>query len=104
VLLVNPIRDGLNLVAKEGALLNERDGTVLLSPEAGAWEELHDVTVRVNPFDVSATADALHEALARPAPERAAAAAGLLARAEQRTPADWLREQLAAAPPRAAGR
>ena len=67
VLLVNPICDGLNLVAKEGAAVNERDGVVVLSREAGAWDELGDASVSINPFDVSGTADALHQALTMPA-------------------------------------
>ena len=67
MLLVNPIRDGLNLVAKEGALVNERDGVVLLSPEAGAWAELDGVVRRVHPYDITGTADALADALATPA-------------------------------------
>ena len=96
VLLVNPIRDGLNLVAKEGALVNETDGVLLLSPEAGAWAELGDLAIGVNPFDVATTADRLDEALRMPSAERAGLAAQLKARAEERTPADWLTEQLAA--------
>ncbi len=63
VLLVNPVRDGLNLVAKEGPLLNRRDGVVVLSREAGAFEELAASTVEVNPFDVSGTARALARSL-----------------------------------------
>ena len=66
VLLVNPVRDGLNLVAKEGPLLNTNDGVVVLSREAGAWEELElggDGALGVNPFDVAGTAEALHAAL-----------------------------------------
>ena len=63
VLLVNPVRDGLNLVAKEGSLLNAVDGVLVLSHEAGAWEELSEAALGVNPFDVSGTADALHRAL-----------------------------------------
>ncbi|HEV3400617.1 MAG TPA: trehalose-6-phosphate synthase, partial [Acidimicrobiales bacterium] len=56
VLLVNPIRDGLNLVAKEGAVLNANNGVLALSRDAGAWEELGGVALEVNPFDVSGTA------------------------------------------------
>ena len=52
MLLVNPIKDGLNLVAKEGPLCNERDGVLCLSPEAGAYDELHEFVVPVHPFDV----------------------------------------------------
>ena len=40
VVVVNPIRDGLNLVAKEGPVLNTNDGVLALSREAGAWDEL----------------------------------------------------------------
>ena len=63
VLLVNPVRDGLNLVAKEGPLLNGGEGVLVLSHEAGAWEELSEAALGVNPFDVAGTADALHRAL-----------------------------------------
>jgi trehalose 6-phosphate synthase len=97
-LLVNPIRDGLNLVAKEGALLNQRDGVLLLSPEAGVWAELGDIAVRVNPFDVSGTADALYRSLTMTAGERAEHAAELRRLAVVRTPSDWLSEQLEQAP------
>ena len=58
LLVVNPIRDGLNLVAMEGPAMNERDGVLVLSREAGAYDELGDVAVAVNPFDVSGTAGA----------------------------------------------
>jgi trehalose 6-phosphate synthase len=97
VLLVNPIRDGLNLVAKEGALLNERHGLVALSPEAGAWFELEGAVRRVDPYDVVQTADALASALGATVEERRVEAAELRRRARARTPADWLADQLAAA-------
>jgi trehalose 6-phosphate synthase len=97
LLLVNPIRDGLNLVAHEAALLNERDGTVLLSPEAGAFDELEGAVVRVHPYDVSGTADAMAAALAESPSDRSARADELRRRARARTPADWLADQLAAA-------
>jgi trehalose 6-phosphate synthase len=66
VLLVNPIYDGMNLVAKEGMVVNERDGVLVLSENAGAHEELGEWCLTVNPFDVGATADALHQALSTP--------------------------------------
>jgi trehalose 6-phosphate synthase len=66
VLLVNPIYDGMNLVAKEGMMVNERDGVLVLSENAGAHEELGEWALTVNPFDVGATADALHTALTTP--------------------------------------
>jgi trehalose 6-phosphate synthase len=97
VLLVNPIRDGLNLVAKEGALVNERDGLVVLSTEAGVFDELGPLVRPVDPFDVSATAEALHDALTTTAEARRLEATALRVAAERRTPADWLADQLAAA-------
>jgi trehalose 6-phosphate synthase len=97
VLLVNPVRDGLNLVAKEGALLNEGEGVLVLSREAGAWEELSEAAIGVNPFDVSGTADALHVALSMDLSERRRRAARLRSIVLSRTAADWLGEQLAAA-------
>ncbi len=63
VLLVNSIHDGMNLVAKEGALLNARNGMIVLSENAGAHEELANCSITINPFDVDATADALYLAL-----------------------------------------
>ncbi len=100
VLLVNPVRDGLNLVAKEGPLLNAADGVLVLSHEAGAWEELclsGGGALGVNPFDVSGTADALHAALEMAAPERARRAGDLREAVRARTSADWWADQLAAA-------
>ncbi|MBS1838032.1 MAG: trehalose-6-phosphate synthase [Actinobacteria bacterium] len=94
VLLVNPVRDGLNLVAKEGPMLNERDGQLVLSTEAGAWSELLGGADGISPFDVEGTADALEAALDRD-PDARAAQAGLLRRsALARTPGDWLADQL----------
>jgi trehalose 6-phosphate synthase len=96
-LLVNPIRDGLNLVAKEGPLVNDHDGMLVLSPESGAWAELGDVAVGANPFDIEATADALDHVLGLDAERRVDAARALREAVERRTPADWLADQLAAA-------
>ncbi|MEO6867616.1 MAG: trehalose-6-phosphate synthase, partial [Gaiellales bacterium] len=70
VLFVNPVADGMNLVSKEGPLVNERDGVVVLSDQAGSFNELGPYVVSVNPFDVSQQADALLEALRMPLPER----------------------------------
>ena len=99
VLLVNPIRDGLNLVATEGALVNERDAVLLLSTEAGAFERLHGAVLPLQPFDLSATAGALLHALTMPPDERRVMASKLRELAEARTPEHWLAEQLAAAEP-----
>jgi trehalose 6-phosphate synthase len=97
VLLVNPVRDGLNLVAKEGPHLNAVNGALVLSHEAGAWSELSEAAVGVNPFDVAGTADALQVALAMPSAERARRSATLQRLIRARTADDWLRDQLDAA-------
>jgi trehalose 6-phosphate synthase len=97
VFLINPIRDGLNLVAEEGPLVNERDAVLLLSPEAGVYDQLAGAARSVHPYDISGTADALALALGATPDERAAEAAELRRRAAARTPEDWLADQLAAA-------
>ena len=60
VLLVNPIYDGMNLVAKEGVLCNQHEGVLVLSENAGSHEELGDFALSVNPFDIDETAEALY--------------------------------------------
>ncbi len=97
VLLVNPIRDGLNLVAKEGPIVNERHGTLVLSREAGIHDELEGAVISVNPYDIDEQALALAAALDRTPAQRAIAAKELRRRALSRTPADWLSDQLCAA-------
>ena len=97
VLVVNPIRDGLNLVAKEGPLVNERNGSLVLSTEAGAHDELADAVDGVHPFDLAATAAAIGAALDRDPAGRRDRAERLRALVARRTPADWLADQLAAA-------
>jgi trehalose 6-phosphate synthase len=94
VLLVNPVRDGLNLVAKEGPLVNERDGVLALSRESGVWDELQRWALEINPFDVSGTADVLHAALRMDAGERAERVSGLRQAAARRSARDWLADQL----------
>lgn len=97
VVLVNPIRDGLNLVAKEAAIVNRRDGVLVLSAEAGAWDELADAVIPCQPFDVAGTADALHAALSLEGEARRTLSARWRERSTARTPADWLADNLAAA-------
>ncbi len=96
VLLVNPIRDGMNLVAQEGPVLSERGCALVLSGEAGAAATLGDDALLVNPYDISETAAALHRALAMPDDERRRRCAALAAAAAACAPARWLGDQLAA--------
>jgi trehalose 6-phosphate synthase len=96
VLLVNPIRDGMNLVAKEGPILSDRGCALVLSRETGAAAELSADALMINPFDVSGTAEALHEALLMPDAERRRRAASLAKAASALPPAQWFADQLAA--------
>ncbi|CAN5837039.1 trehalose-6-phosphate synthase [soil metagenome] len=97
VVLVNPIRDGLNLVAKEAMVVNRRDGQLVLSPETGVWDELGVAAWRADPFDIGATAEALAAALDAGPHERARRAIALRTASLARSPARWLADQLAAA-------
>jgi trehalose 6-phosphate synthase len=96
VLVVNPLRDGMNLVAKEGPVLSESGVAVVLSREAGAADEMGDHALLVNPYDVSGTAQAMHEALTMSDDERRRRSARLSAVATALPPRDWMRAQLAA--------
>jgi trehalose 6-phosphate synthase len=98
VALVNPVRDGLNIVAKELVIVNRRSGVLCLSPEAGAWEELgHAGALAAPPFDLQGTADTLHTALTMGAEERQRRASRLRQEVASRSPSDWLEDQLRAA-------
>jgi trehalose 6-phosphate synthase len=94
VVLVNPVRDGMNLVVLEALVLSERDPALVLSRELGAAEVLGDDALTVNPFDVTATATALHEALLMPLDERAERAKRMRAAAVALPPVAWFQAQL----------
>jgi trehalose 6-phosphate synthase len=94
VIMVNAMFDGMNLVAKEAALVNERDGVSILSENTGAHEELGEFSLSVNPFDVQELADSIHAALTMDADERARRARGLKEILRSRDPGDWVDEQI----------
>src|SRR3984957_10298055 len=94
VLLVNAMFDGMNLVAKEGPLLNENAGVSILSENTGAHDELGEFALSVNPFDIQELADSIHAALEMDRDERARRLAGLQAIVTARNPGEWLDEQL----------
>ncbi len=102
VIVVNPVRDGMNLVAKEAACVNDRSAVLVLSREAGAADDLRDGALLVNPFDTAALADAIARALAMDPAERARRAALLREAAVRLPPRAWLaarRDALAATAP-----
>ncbi|MGD8402796.1 MAG: trehalose-6-phosphate synthase [Anaerolineales bacterium] len=94
VLLINPLADGMNLVAKEGALVNQKDGVLVLSEDAGAFYELGEYALTVSPFDVYGTAIAIHKALTMPPDdkqERAKALRSIVKKADIRS---WFYDQV----------
>jgi trehalose 6-phosphate synthase len=95
VLLVNAIFDGMNLVAKEAPLVNERDGVLVLSENTGAHDELGEWALTINPFDLSGQAAALHEALTMDDGERGKRIAGIRAHVSEHDIAAWIGAQLA---------
>ena len=99
VLVVNPLRDGMNLVAKEGPVLSENGVGLVLSREAGAADDLGDDALLVNPYDVSQTAEALHEALLMDRSERAERCKRLAESATAFPPSRWLADQLSSLEP-----
>lgn len=96
VALVNPIRDGMNLVAKEVPVVSDEGCVLVLSREAGAHEELSEDAITVNPYDVQGTAAALHTALVMPHGERTERTKRLTDAATALPPARWFLQQLRA--------
>lgn len=95
VLLVNAMFDGMNLVAKEGPMVNERAGVSILSENTGAHEELGEGAISVNPFDIEELAEAIYDALTMGRTEREARLAALREAITRRDPGDWIDDQLA---------
>ncbi|WP_416484195.1 alpha,alpha-trehalose-phosphate synthase (UDP-forming) [Streptomyces sp. CL12] len=96
VALVNPIRDGMNLVAKEVPVVSDEGCVLVLSREAGAHEEMGEDALTVNPYDITGTAETLHTALTMPAEERAERSKRLAAAGTALPPARWFLDQLGA--------
>lgn len=94
VLLVNPVADGLNLVAKEGVLVNSRDGVLVISEPAGVFEELGAFAIGVNPFDILGQAEALHRGLLMPLAERSTRSSACREVVTRNGLDRWLGEQL----------
>jgi trehalose 6-phosphate synthase len=94
VLLVNAIYDGLNLVAKEAPLVNEREGVLILSENAGAHEELGPWALSVNPFDIEEQARAIHAAIEMGRDERRARLEAIREHVRTHDVGAWLATQL----------
>jgi len=94
VLLVNPLADGMNLVAKEGALVNQKDGVLVLSEFAGVFYELGDQALTVSPFDIYGTAQALHQALTMHPDEKHKRAEAMRAMVKSADIRSWFYDQV----------
>jgi trehalose 6-phosphate synthase len=94
VLLVNAIADGMNLVAKEGPMVNEHNGVLILSERAGAREQLESGVTVISPCDIYATAEAMHQGLMMPEEERAVRASRLCWLIEREDITAWLQHQM----------
>src|SRR5918998_2822366 len=94
VLLVNAVRDGMNLVAKEAAVINEKKGVLVLSENAGAHEELGEHALTINPYDIDEQAEAIYAALSMPEEEREIRAKGLRETVRSNTIEDWVEAQI----------
>jgi len=94
VLLVNPVIDGMNLVAKEGPTVNTCDGVLVLSETAGAYEQLGQKAIGITPTDIEGTLDALYQALSMPSEERSRRATALRKSIEEEDITLWLYHQL----------
>jgi trehalose 6-phosphate synthase len=92
-LMVNPVFDGMNLVAKEAPIVNERNGVLILSENTGAHEEVGSFALGVNPFDIEAQAAALYEALTMDASERASRAEQMQRIVNENDVTKWLAAQ-----------
>ena len=94
VLLVNPIVDGMNLVAKEGSVVNERNGVLVLSRTVGAFQQLGKFSIPTSPTDIAETAQALYKALTLPLEERRIRSTLARQAVEQHDLKHWLNKQM----------
>ena len=92
-LVVNPIADGMNIVPKEASIINEQDGVLVLSENAGCYEELKDYALTINPFDITQTAEAYYQAVKMNEEERSRRLKGLQKIIKKRTIYHWISEQ-----------
>lgn len=92
-LVVNPIADGMNIVPKEASIINEQNGVLVLSENAGCYEELKEHALTVNPFDITQTANAFYQAVKMSEEERSRRLNGLKHIIKERTIYHWISEQ-----------
>ena len=94
VLLVNTLIEGMNLVAKEGPVVNTRDGVLVLSETSGAYEQLAEGAIPVSPTDLEGTMEAIYAAITMPPEERKLRAAVLTEAVSREDINHWICRQL----------
>ena len=94
VMLVNSIIDGMNLVAKEGPVVNNRGGVLILSETTGAYKQLSIGALAVSPSDIEGTMEAMYQALTMSAEERERRAATMAQSIEDEDVTHWIHSQL----------
>ena len=94
LLVVNAIFDGMNLVAKEAVIVNQRHGVLALSENTGAHEEMGEVALTLHPFDIQQQANAFYEGLMMEAEERRERHEACVAIVRGNDIDKWLHEQL----------
>jgi trehalose 6-phosphate synthase len=92
-LIVNPISDGMNIVPKEAAVVNEENGVLILSEAAGCFEEIKEETIPVNPYDISQTAEAFYQAITMDENERRRRLKNLYNIVSNRNIYSWISDQ-----------
>ncbi len=93
VFLANAVIDGMNLVAKEGPVVNAKDGVLILSEAAGAYPQLAKGVLPVASADVEGTMQAMYDALMMPAEERQQRRALLVEAIEREDITHWFQRQ-----------
>ena len=93
VLLVNGVIEGMNLIAKEGPIVNTKNGVLILSETVGAHQQLEEGALSVAPADVEGLVDQLHQALTMSAEERERRQKALVEAVEREDILHWIQRQ-----------
>ena len=95
ILLVNTIIEGMNLVAKEGPVVNGNDGVLVLSESSGAYRQLMEGALPVSPTDIEGTMETLYQAIQMSPEERKTRAEALSESIRREDIQHWITSQLA---------
>ena len=93
-LLVNSVIDGMNLVAKEGPVVNTKNGVLILSDSVGAFDQLKEGALHVSPADLEGTMQAMYEAITMPPEDRERRSKTLIEAVEAEDVTHWVERQL----------